>query len=178
MKPMPEGWERLTTEILRHMLREFLTHPAEFLTFKKLAFLIRTNTNFLADADLLHIVAEQRRDLFIIAGNDRCLKLFTEAVERIVKDGLEHAIDEVGPINAKTHPKAEGHRCDHFSGDEEILADLTRCSFPPSALTRNCCWREICRVRARNPKSIDKETWREICSIRGYLLERQNPRGF
>jgi hypothetical protein len=67
----------------------FLTaRPAEFLTFQKLAFLIRGSTNSFADTDVLHVIAEQRRDLFIIAGNDRCLKLFPEAVERIVKDGL------------------------------------------------------------------------------------------
>jgi hypothetical protein len=45
-------------------------------------------------------------------------------------------------------------------------------------LTRNCCWREICRVRSTNPNIIDPDTWREICRIRGYLQGRQNPRGF
>jgi hypothetical protein len=68
MGDMSEGWERLTTEMLRHMLREFPARPAEFLTFQKLAFLIR-------------VIAEQRRDLFIIAGNDRCLKLLSSGGE-------------------------------------------------------------------------------------------------
>jgi hypothetical protein len=55
---------------------------------------------------------------------------------------------------------------------------LVRCSLPPEALTRNCCWKEICRVRALNQRLVDSETWREVCHVRGYLQERQNPRGF
>ena len=62
--------------------------------------------------------------------------------------------------------------------EEEILADLQRCSLPPEALTRNCCWSEICRLRGLNPHIVDEQSWREICATRGYLLARQNPRGF
>ena len=62
MDDMSEGWARLTTEMFRHMLREFLVRPAEFLTFQKVAFLIRSSTNSFADADVLHVIAEQRRD--------------------------------------------------------------------------------------------------------------------
>jgi hypothetical protein len=45
-------------------------------------------------------------------------------------------------------------------------------------LTSSCCWREICRLRALHRDAVDDERWREICRIRGYLLARQNPRGF
>jgi hypothetical protein len=175
---MSEAWERLTTEMLRHMIREFLAHPAEFMTFTRLAFLIRAATNEAVSSDLLHVIAEQRSDLFIITRNDRGLKLFTDALERIVSMGVDSVIAEPAPVHSEAHPKYEHHRCNHFSGDDEILDALTRCSFGPPVLTRSCCWKEICRVRGMHSNAIDADAWREICSIRGYLQERQNPRGF
>jgi hypothetical protein len=59
--------------MLCHMIREFLAHPAELLTFKKLSYRIGS------DPDVLHAIAEQRHDLCIITDNNRFVKLFPEA---------------------------------------------------------------------------------------------------
>jgi hypothetical protein len=66
--------------------------------------------------------------------------------------------------------------CD--STEKTIVHDLKRGSIPEEALVNSCCWKEICRIRGRNFSAIDPEKWREICTERGYLLRRQNPRGF
>lgn len=66
--------------------------------------------------------------------------------------------------------------CD--SSDEEILGDLLREAIPKDALVRGCCWRRVCQVRGRNFNQVDAEAWSNICRERGYLLRRQNPRGF
>jgi len=50
---MSEAWDRLTTEMLRHMFREFLAHPAELLTFRKLSY------RNASDPGVLHAIAEQ-----------------------------------------------------------------------------------------------------------------------
>ena len=97
---------------------------------------------------------------------------------KIVDVGLEQTIAEVGPVPAASQARRERRPCDHFASEEEILADLRRCSFRPETLTRNCCWSEINRVRCLNPGAIDAEAWAEICRVRGYLMARQNPRGF
>ena len=154
------------------MIREFLAHSAELLTFRRLARLVAS------DHDVLHAIAHTRPDLFMITGDDRFVKLFPEAVERIVHVGVEHAIVEVRPPIVPDPSKHDPTLCSHLSSDEEILADLQRCSFHPDSLARNCCWRHICRVRGHNPGAVDQDSWRELCRIRGYLLERQNPRGF
>jgi hypothetical protein len=73
------AWDKLITEMLRHMIREFLAHPAELFTFKKLSYRIAS------DPDVLHAIAEQRSDIFMVTANDRLVKLFPEAVERIVE---------------------------------------------------------------------------------------------
>ena len=80
---MSEAWDLLITEMIRQMIREFLAHPAELLTFRKLSHRIAS------DADVLHAIAEQRPDLFIITDNDRFVKLFPEAVEKIVEVGVD-----------------------------------------------------------------------------------------
>jgi len=165
-------WDRLSTLMIRFMIRQFLAHPGEFLTFRKLSFLIPGS-----DSDVLHAIAEQRSDLFAITKDDRSLKLFPDAVQRIIRYGVERAVVEIGPSHSNTSSKQRRGRCGHFS-EEDILEDLLRCSIPPEALTRNCCWTEICRVRGLNQNLVDQESWREVCRIRGYLQERQNPRGF
>ena len=169
---MSEAWDRLITEMIRQMIREFLTHPAELFTFRRLAHRITS------DPDVLHAIAEQRPDLFVITADDRSLKLFSQAVERIVGEGVERTIADVRVLPSE-QSSARGHRpCDHLVSEDEILSDLVHCSFNPDELTRNCCWREICRVRSANPGLVVAETWREICRTRGYLQMRQNPRGF
>ena len=67
---MSEGWDRLATEMIRHMIREFLAQPAELLTFRRLARRIGS------DPDILHAIAEQRPDLFLVTTNDRFIKLY------------------------------------------------------------------------------------------------------
>lgn len=44
---MSEGWDRLATEMIRHMIREFLAQPAEFLTFRRLALRIGSDPDVL-----------------------------------------------------------------------------------------------------------------------------------
>jgi len=45
-------WERLIAEVLRHMIREFLAHPAELFTFRKLSYRIAS------DPDVPYAIAE------------------------------------------------------------------------------------------------------------------------
>jgi hypothetical protein len=62
--------------------------------------------------------------------------------------------------------------------EREIFEDIARMSVPEEALVRSCCWSQICRVRQQHEGHIDPEVWRELCTKRGYLQQRQNPRGF
>jgi len=158
--------------MIREMIGRFLRGPGEFLTFGQLAFRIPG-----ADKQVLHLVADSRPDLFTVARNGRALKLHTNAVQKILRDGIEAAAAEPPPRLAATNGREARTRCGHFA-QQELLADLQRCSLPAEALTRNCCWSEICRIRAMSQPPIDAESWREICARRGYLLARQNPRGF
>jgi hypothetical protein len=64
------------------LIREFLAHPAELLTFRHLA------RRVASDPDVLHAIAEQRPDLFLVTPDDRFAKLFPEAVEKIVDVGV------------------------------------------------------------------------------------------
>ena len=66
--------------------------------------------------------------------------------------------------------------CD--SGEKAILTDLLRETIPDEALMQRCCWREICRVKALHSTAIADDDWSELSRRRGYLLKRQNPRGF
>ena len=165
-------WDRLATQMIREMIRQFLRKPGEFLTFGQLVFRIEG-----ADRDVLHAIAENRRDLFVMTHDHQALKLHLEAVQRILQDGVDAARSQPTLVQqAETAP--EGRiRCGHFS-QEELLSDLQRFSLPPEALTRSCCWSEICRLRALSLAPIDAESWNELCVTRGYLLARQNPRGF
>ena len=126
----------------------------------------------------MHATADQRPDLLLVTPDARFVKLFPEAVERIVDVGVERTIAEVKVARSKTVLTRDHRPCDHFEAESDILTDLLNCSFHPDALTRNCCWREICRVRSTNHGVIDGETRSEICTMRGYLQARQNPRGF
>jgi hypothetical protein len=165
-------WDRVATQMIREMIRQFLREPGEFLTFGQLAFRIPG-----ADKEVLHSIADSRPDLFAVARNDKALKLHTNAVQKILRDGIEAAATQPQPIPSTAAAHEGRIRCGHFA-QEELLSDLQRCSLPPEALTRNCCWTEICRIRALSHPPIDSESWREICVTRGYLLARQNPRGF
>lgn len=154
------------------MIRQFFREPGEFLTFGQLAFRIPG-----ADKEVLHLVADSRPDLFAVTRNDKALKLHTNAVQIILRDGIDAAMAQPESIPIVAVAREGRIRCGHFA-QEELLSDLQRCSLPPEALTRNCCWSEICRIRALSQPPLDAESWREICVTRGYLMARQNPRGF
>jgi hypothetical protein len=49
---MSEAWDRLTTEMIGCMIRQFLAHPAELLTFRRLARLVAS------DHDVLRAIAQ------------------------------------------------------------------------------------------------------------------------
>ena len=165
-------WDRLATQMTKEMIRQFLREPGEFLTFGQLTFRIPGS-----DKEVLHLVADSRPDLFAVARNDRALKLHTLAVQKILDDGIETIVAHPEPVPAKTTVPEGSIRCGHFP-QEGLLLDLQRGSLLPEALTRNCCWSEICRLRVFSNPPIDEDSWREICVTRGYLLARQNPRGF
>ncbi len=120
---MSEAWDRLITEMVRCMIREFLAHPAELLTFRHLA------RRVTSDPDVLHAIAEQRPDLFLVTPDDRFVKLFSEAVERIIDVGVERTIAEVNVAHPKTVPTRDHRPCDHFGAESDILTDLLNCSF-------------------------------------------------
>ncbi len=166
-------WDRLISQMLREMIRQFLREPGVFLTFGQLAFRIPGS-----DKEVLYLVAESRPDLFAVARNEKALKLHTEAIQKILLDGVDTTIAQPEPLLLPTTRERLGTaRCEHFD-EQELLADLVRCSPPPEALVRNCCWANICRLRARYPAQIDPESWSTICHTRAYILNRQNPRGF
>lgn len=172
-QPDGDAWNRLLPMMVRQMIRQFLAHPSEFLNFERLSRLMGG-----IHTEILHAVAESRPDLFVIARNDRALKLFWEAVKRISDNGIEKAVEEAGSVPPDILRKEHTRdRCQHYS-DEEIVPDLLGCRLSSEMLTRSCCWREICRLRAIHREAVDDEAWRELCRIRGYLLARQNSRGF
>ena len=49
---------------------------------------------------------------------------------------------------------------------------------PDDALVKRCCWKKICKARSTDIYKIGDLPWQELCKRRGYLLNRQNPRGF
>jgi hypothetical protein len=58
----------------------------------------------------------------------------------------------------------------------QLLDDLKRGTVPAEALTRSCCWEEVCRVRQWNLGDISDDDWGELCTRRGHLLGGQSPR--
>lgn len=68
--------------------------------------------------------------------------------------------------------------CYCLTPESIILKQLQDGSLPEDALVKKCCWRTICKVRGKNLYFTDPEIWSEICHKRGYLLYRQNSRGF
>lgn len=70
------------------------------------------------------------------------------------------------------------HYCSGRTSDSTILSDIQRSTVPEEALTCSDCWKRVCQVRGRNFSSVSADDWRELCGRRGYLKERENPRGF
>jgi len=166
--------------LIRTIVRTLVGRPADWLTFDFAARLAGM------DADLLGGLADSRPDLFAIH-NDRRLKLRPKVVEQISHVGI--ARWQVPPLpESQERPIRHGRpgsASDFVQGscyceqpEDNILQDLLRGSIPEDALVRTCCWKQVCRVRGRNYNSVDPETWKEICQSRGYILGRENHRGF
>lgn len=64
------------------------------------------------------------------------------------------------------------------NSDSTILADILNETIPDEALTRSCCWKKICTIRGRHFSAVDGDVWSKICTKRGYILARENSRGF
>lgn len=58
-----------------------------------------------------------------------------------------------------------------FDDEDEVLDQIVDLSFDPMALTHDCCWREICRVRGRNFSSVSASVWAELCRERGHAIQ-------
>jgi hypothetical protein len=158
-------------------------HPAEWLTFKRLSFLISLPD---CNGDFWAAIAEYRTDLFAI-GDDRRVKLRPKTIEDISLKGIETWKVPTRPVQIER--KSLSNRpvkstlatnvgCYCNLEESEILGDLRVGSVPDEALVNQCCWRTICRVRGLNFNAVDPEIWREICQRRGYVQQRENPRGF
>ena len=138
------------------------------------------------DADLVGAIAEYRHDLFAIA-NDRKLKLRPSVVEQAAHRGMTN-----WQVPARPEQRERGNldnpvvtatgrtsvECYCNSSYQEILSDLKEGALPDDALVLGCCWRTICRVRGLYFNLVDPQVWTEICRRRGYIQQRENPRGF
>lgn len=115
-------WDRLIPLMIRYMLRQCLLCPGEFLTFRQLAHRIPGS-----DADVLHSIAEDRQDLFLLEHDDRhglnrSLKLYEQTVSAILANGLEATADAVLPV-----PQARASRRGQSSTS---LADTLTAGLP------------------------------------------------
>ena len=178
---MPAEWDE--AKLIHAMVRVLREHPAEWLTFKRLSLLISIPD---CNADLCAAIAEYRDDLFTINADKR-LKLRPLLIEEISLRGISNwripARPEPNKRENSNNQTSQSNRrttlgCYCNLSESEILSDLKAGSVPEEALVNQCCWRTICRVRGLNFNSIDPETWRETCQKRGYIQQRENPRGF
>lgn len=55
--------------------------------------------------------------------------------------------------------------------EDEILEQIVSNSFEAEALTYDCCWEEICRVRGRNFHAVSLSCWTELCRERAYAIQ-------
>jgi hypothetical protein len=62
--------------------------------------------------------------------------------------------------------------------DREIVRAINSESIDAEDLAGRESWRRICQVRGRNFRLVDEEAWQSLCARRGYVLRRQNSRGF
>jgi hypothetical protein len=168
-------------KIIHAIVALLLRRPGEWLSFRQIASSIRVPG---CDDILVGALAEFRFDLFSIS-DDRRLKLRTGVTESIAKQGISawhvpprpEAGHRERVHEASPSPIPVGH-CYCSLSENLVLLDLVNNSVPDSALMYSHCWRHICRVRGLFFSQVADETWREICQRRGYLRERENPRGF
>src|SRR5215472_8410711 len=70
--------------IIRRMVEMLQKHPGEWLTFRRLSWLVAIPE---CDADIIAGMAEYRYDLFALS-DDRRLKLRTGAIEDVARQGI------------------------------------------------------------------------------------------
>ncbi len=178
---MPAEWDE--TKLIHAMVRALRERPAEWLTFKRLSLLISIPD---CNADLCAAIADYRDDLFT-TNADKRLKLRPSVIEEMAHSGVANWRIPARPEPIKReNSKSQASQSDRKTTvgcycnlpESEILSDLKSGSVPEAALVNQCCWRTICRVRGLNFNSVDPETWRDICQQRGYIQQRENPRGF
>ncbi len=63
-------------------------------------------------------------------------------------------------------------------GLKKAAEDINALRVPDECLVDLNMWRAVCRVRGLKPNAVAPTAWVEICRRRGYLLYRQNLRGF
>jgi hypothetical protein len=132
-------------------------------------------------------LAEYRPDLFAIT-KDSKLKLRLNIAEDIALQGPAKwqvpppppvkRIKEIRSSHGQSAVGESAAACYCKLPDQEVLADLKEGSIPDEALVFSCCWKNICRVRGLFFNFVPPETWIEICRKRGYIQQRENPRGF
>ena len=109
-----------------------------------------------------------------------------ELREKKEKEDRQKSIDEIlRKLDFQEKQKSSGYYskdiesqyCYCKSRSEDVM--LLDISVKPifisdDVLTSDCCWKEICRVRAKNRDKIDSNIWRVICSQRGRALKRKS----
>lgn len=166
-------------QVVLTMMGVLLRHPSEWLSPRQLSRVTRI------EEALLSGLADYRRDLFAVSRGK--IKLQTETVEAVSRAGLNKWKVPPPPRKSPGFARSGGSEpiggadrrgCYCASAHSKILANLVDESVPDEALLNSCCWKTICRVRARNFSKIDPEIWVTLCARRGYLRDRENPRGF
>ncbi len=51
----------------------------------------------------------------------------------------------------------------------EICKDLLCERIPSEALTKDCCWKRICKARSETPVRVSPRMWKELCKQRATL---------
>lgn len=168
--------------IIECMVKALRLRPGEWLTFAYLASLVGIPD---CDANLIGAMTDFRPDLFAVT-KDKKLKLRLAVAEDVARQGTTRwqvpappeKVPESSPGRHAAGSFGDSQGCYCNRPDEEVLSDLKEDSIPDDALVFSCCWKNICRVRGLFFNQIAAETWTEICRRRGYILQRENPRGF
>jgi hypothetical protein len=171
--------EELLLKVIVHTL---LQRPGEWFTYNRMAQDIDLPG---VDATLVGAFVDFREDLFATS-QDRRFKLQTKVVEQIVQSGIRkwkipNRTERKSPwASHSTLPSSADSSAIHYchSSDAAILDDLKEGRVPEIGLVTSCCWKRICQVRGRNLKDVADDVWQDVCRERGYLLARENPRGF
>jgi hypothetical protein len=163
------------------MVKLLLRRPGEWLTFRQAAYSLKMPN---CDTDVVGALVEFRPDLFSV-NNDTRFKLRSGVAESVANIGVAEWQVPARP-EAPQHESSEvvSHSATSLPGcycnvpETRVLQDLIHNSVPDSAIMYTHCWRHIFRARGLYFNHVTEETWREICQRRGYLRERENPRGF